>query len=84
MKKELKPDKPIAIVTWGDASYSSLRYYDKHKKHEPIVTQTVGYLLEYDDERLLMYADYFEDGDYRNEILIPSVMIISVYILEIA
>lgn len=75
-------DKPIAVVTWGDATYSSLKYYNKHREHHAILTKSVGFLIEYDDEKALLYSDYFVDGDYRNEVLIPTAMIIDIYILD--
>lgn len=78
----LKADKPLTIIEWGDATYSSMKYYDKHKKSTPINTITVGFLVEYDDERALLYTDYFKDGDYRNEIIIPTAMIRNIYTID--
>lgn len=75
------PDKPIAIVYWQDAIYSCLRYYNKYKERVPMSSITVGFLIEYDNEKALLYSDYF-DGEYRNEMMIPSGMIQKVEIVD--
>jgi len=82
MDKKLIHDKPIAVITWGDATYSSLKYYNPNKSSHAALTKSVGFLLEHDDEKALLFTDYFEDGDYRNEVLIPAEMIIDIYLLE--
>jgi len=81
-KQKLIHDKPIAVVVWGDATYSSSRYYDKNKSAIPMITKSVGFLVEHDDEKTLLYTDYFADGNYRNEVLIPAAMILNIYILD--
>lgn len=82
-KNGITLNKPVAMVRWGDATYSSLAYHDESKDYEPMETISVGILVEYDDQKALLYTDFFDDGDFRNRVLIPTDMIRDIWILDI-
>lgn len=80
---DLKDSKPIVIVRWGDAWSNNGRYYTEGDDFTPIEVRSVGYLMEQNDETLVVCSDYFDSDEYRKVTSIPIVNIIEIIELDI-
>ena len=73
--------KPIYIVKWGDA-FANHGYYSSGRDYTPEVMYDIGWMIEENDETIVLARSRSDDGDYRSLSVIPWVNVISMEELE--
>lgn len=72
-------ENPIVIVKWSDAFFRQGSYYGNDKDYTPYILESVGYLMEQNEETVVLCSDYSpEDECYRHIASIPLVNVISI------
>lgn len=69
--------QPIYEVTWLDAWHDT-GYYGAHKDNTPITCVDIGYLMEENEDGVMLASSFTEDStQYRHMSFFPWEMIIS-------
>lgn len=81
-------DKPIVIVRWDDAQASSTKVITENDPtyHQPVVMETLGWLLKDDEKGISVVTEvFFEDGlfNYRGHTFVPRSLVLSSEILKV-
>ena len=69
--------KRLMVVKWKDAWSSSVTYYNEDNDFSPIVTVDVGFLMEENDETIVLCSQLCEENRNRHIMVIPWEFIIS-------
>ena len=68
----------LFIVKWDDAWASVGAYYKEGRDYTPMLMCDVGWVVEENDDTIVLATSYDKDGDqYRNVCIIPWDMIVS-------
>ena len=65
----------LLIITWDDAWSNAAGYYDTTYTYKPISCVEVGWLVEDNDEGMVLCTSMSEQVGYRKETFIPHGMI---------
>ena len=82
-KPSAKRNYKKVCITWGDAFIDTSSFTeDEAKKTEPIMTQTVGFLISKNQHGYVLSTDVYEDSpELATKIFIPKGMVTKVDIL---
>lgn len=69
--------KKLYLVEWKDAWSNGMLYYDKDNSHSPIVNLDVGFVMEENDETIVLCSQINVDDLNRHTMVIPWEFIIS-------
>lgn len=69
-------------VHWGDAWGNSSQYYREGADYAPVRATTPGWLMEDNEETLVIAKTQFEDDSYRDLTVIPKSWVISIDYLD--
>ena len=68
----------IYIVKWGDA-WAAHGYYDSSNSYAPAVMHDIGWLVEENDETIVLCRSRYKDNDANRSLtVIPWVNVISI------
>jgi hypothetical protein len=77
-RKSKRPFKAV-IVTWNDAWESQADATPEEIKHEPVVQNTIGFLIRDNKKGITLATEYAEDGSgLRTTNFIPRGMVVKV------
>jgi hypothetical protein len=77
-RKSKRPFKPV-IVTWNDAWESQEDATPEEIKHEPVVQNTIGFLIRDNKKGITLATEYADDGSgLRTTNFIPRGMVVKV------
>ena len=65
------PDYKLYEVTWMDAWHSGVRYYHEGDDYAPLICKDVGYVVEENDETIVMASSISDDGSPRHINVLP-------------
>lgn len=82
MKVLKNEDLKLCVIKWGDA-WANHGYHDADRDYTPAVMVDIGWLVEENDETIVLCRSYSEDdGQKRNLTVIPWVNVMSYEVLE--
>ena len=68
--------KPLYTVKWADA-WASHDYYGEHSSYGPVIMEDVGWVVEENDETIVLGRSRSPTGAYRQLSTIPWDMVVS-------
>lgn len=75
-------DKPLVLVLWRDAAGTSFRaYLDDLEKIKPYINTNIGWLVDKNDDRLILAHGYSETGEV-DVFTIPSESVVEIKIIK--
>jgi len=70
-------DKKLYVVTWKDAWSNSMTYYNEDKSWSPLEVINVGFVMEENDETIVLCSQITPEDSNRHTMVIPWEFIIS-------
>lgn len=75
-------NKPIVLITWRDAVGTSFRaYLDDLEKIKPYINTNIGWLIDKDDDRIILSHGYSESGEI-DVFIIPVENVVDIKIIK--